>query len=124
MGQKLMDPPTVEGWHAGKEWIDGGTLTERVNFAVETLSDTSKPGFRELVANLKACDQPVYEGVFVDTVLRHLCRLEVKDETRGTLQAHAITQGALDFDNDPEGSEKRVLQMLNLAVATREFQFE
>ena len=91
---------------------------------METLSDTSKPGFRELIANLEACYQPVSEGIFVDTVLRHLCRLEVSDETRGTLQAHAITQGALDFDSDREGSEKRVLQMLNLAVATREFQFE
>ena len=27
MGQKLLDPPTVEGWHTGKEWIDGGLLT-------------------------------------------------------------------------------------------------
>ena len=25
MGQKLLDPPTVEGWHTGKEWIDGGS---------------------------------------------------------------------------------------------------
>lgn len=124
MGQKLMDPPTVEGWHAGKEWIDGGTLTERVNFAVETLADTSKPGFQELIATLKECEQPVSEGTFVEAVLRHLCRLEVSDETRATLQAHAITQGELDFENDADGSEKRVLQMLNLAVATREFQFE
>src|SRR5262245_20172375 len=30
MGQSLMNPPTVEGWHTGKEWIDGGTLNERV----------------------------------------------------------------------------------------------
>ena len=124
MGQKLMDPPTVEGWHTGKEWIDGGTLTERVNFAVDTLSDTGKPGFRQLIDTLSALDQPVGEGEFVDAVLTHLCRLVVSDETRGTLEAHAITQGALNFVTDPEGSEKRVLQMLNLAVATREFQFE
>ena len=124
MGQKLMDPPTVEGWHTGKEWIDGGTLTERVNFAVDTLSDTGKPGFRQLIDTLSGLDQPVAEGEFVDAVLTHLCRLVVSDETRGTLEAHAITQGALNFVTDPEGSEKRVLQMLNLAVATREFQFE
>ena len=25
MGQDLMNPPTVEGWHTGREWIDSGT---------------------------------------------------------------------------------------------------
>lgn len=124
MGQKLMDPPTVEGWHTGKEWIDGGTLTERVNFAVDTLSDTAKPGFRNLVATLQASEQPVPEGAFVQAVLEFLCRLEVSDETRATLQAHAITQGPLDFAADADDAEKRVVQMLALAVATREFQFE
>ncbi len=43
MGQGLQLPPTVEGWHTGKEWIDSGTLTERVNFAVNQLSDTPGP---------------------------------------------------------------------------------
>ena len=33
MGQDLLNPPTVEGWHTGKEWIDSGALVERVNFA-------------------------------------------------------------------------------------------
>jgi len=26
MGQDLMNPPTVEGWHTGREWIDSGTF--------------------------------------------------------------------------------------------------
>ena len=45
MGQKLLDPPTVEGWHTGREWVDGGTLTERVNFAVREVSDASPTGY-------------------------------------------------------------------------------
>ena len=40
MGQELLNPPTVEGWHTGKEWIDGGTLTERINFSV---GETQRP---------------------------------------------------------------------------------
>ena len=123
MGQKLMDPPTVEGWHTGKEWIDGGTLTERVNFAVDTLSDPSKPGFQDLVDELRRDEQPISPSVFVQAVLDHLCRLEVSDETRGTLEAHAITQGPLHFEDDPDGSVQKVVQMLTLAVSTREFQF-
>ena len=53
MGQKLLDPPTVEGWHTGKEWIDGGLLTARVNFAVREVSDASKPGIQDLMSRLK-----------------------------------------------------------------------
>ena len=29
MGQALLNPPSVEGWHAGVEWIDTGNLVER-----------------------------------------------------------------------------------------------
>ena len=32
MGQELFNPPSVEGWHTGREWIDGGTLVQRINF--------------------------------------------------------------------------------------------
>ena len=44
MGQELLNPPTVEGWHTGREWIDGGTMNERVNFAVNEVSDASQAG--------------------------------------------------------------------------------
>ena len=32
MGQDILDPPSVEGWHTGEEWINSGALVERVNF--------------------------------------------------------------------------------------------
>ena len=41
MGQDLMNPPSVEGWHTGKEWIDTGILVERINFAGRPRSATS-----------------------------------------------------------------------------------
>ena len=41
MGMDLMNPPTVEGWHTGHEWIDSGTLVERINFACSTGADRS-----------------------------------------------------------------------------------
>src|SRR4030088_1092329 len=31
MGQDLLNPPSVEGWHTGKEWINSGTLNARTN---------------------------------------------------------------------------------------------
>ena len=41
MGQALLNPPSVEGWHAGVEWIDTGNLVERINFAGEQISDST-----------------------------------------------------------------------------------
>ena len=32
MGQDLLNPPSVEGWHTGKEWINSGSLMSRINF--------------------------------------------------------------------------------------------
>ena len=44
MGQEIFNPPSVEGWHTGKEWIDGGTLVHRINFTSDFVADTSFPG--------------------------------------------------------------------------------
>src|ERR687891_1176791 len=48
-GQELLNPPSVESWHTGEEWIDGGALVRRVNFAAKYLSDTSLPGVRAII---------------------------------------------------------------------------
>ena len=48
MGQDLANPPTVEGWHTGKEWIDSGTLVERINFTADQMGNTNLPGIRPL----------------------------------------------------------------------------
>jgi uncharacterized protein (DUF1800 family) len=50
MGQDLLNPPSVEGWHTGKEWIDTGCLVERANFGAKQLGDISKPGVQRIIA--------------------------------------------------------------------------
>ena len=55
MGQEILNPPTVEGWHTGTEWLDAGTLSERINFAVQSVSDANKPGIKTL--HTEASDQ-------------------------------------------------------------------
>ena len=52
MGQGLLQPPTVEGWHEGMEWIDSGSLVERVNFAARELGDVRNPGVRSIIDRL------------------------------------------------------------------------
>ncbi len=126
MGQKLMDPPSVEGWHTGKEWIDGGTLTERVNYSVDTLNDLNKPGVKALVDRVRAAgtSTTTTPKELVDQVLELLGTLEVEPETRHALLAHAETNGTLDWSSDDscETSSATVVQMLTLVVSTREFQ--
>ena len=38
MGQALLDPPSVEGWHTGKEWINTANLARRADCRPPTLS--------------------------------------------------------------------------------------
>ena len=124
MGQKLMDPPSVEGWHTGKEWFDGGTLTERVNYAVDTLNDPEKPGVKAIIDHVRASGQTA-PSELVSQLLELVGPLEVDAATGDALITHAESEGALDWGSDTaiEASTTRVVQMLTLVVATREYQF-
>jgi hypothetical protein len=123
MGQKLMDPPSVEGWHTGKEWIDGGTLTERVNYAVDTLNDPKKPGVKAIIDRVRASGQ-IAPNELVNKLLELSGSLEVDAATRDVLIAHAESEGELDWSSGSaiEASTTRVVRMLTLVVATREYQ--
>ena len=49
MGQSILDPPSVEGWHTGTEWVNTAALVNRINFAVDLFSDEGKPGVRYII---------------------------------------------------------------------------
>jgi uncharacterized protein (DUF1800 family) len=125
MGQHLLNPPTVEGWHTGKEWIDGGTLNDRVNFAVDHLADLDKPGVQAVVARLGSNGDTVTPAEFVDRVLDLAGPIEAGDETRDGLIEYAESGGDLAFRTEDEraASSARVGRMLQLVVASREYQF-
>ena len=125
MGQELMNPPTVEGWHTGKEWIDGGALNERVNFAVNELNDLSQPGIKEIVARVSADGGSRRPEEFVDQCLDLAGPVEVSDETKSALRKYANSGGDLRFgtDADREESAARIARMLQLIVSSREYQF-
>ena len=48
----MLNPPTVEGWHTGPEWINSGTLIDRINFASGLLGNTELPGVRSMINRL------------------------------------------------------------------------
>ena len=125
MGQHLLNPPTVEGWHTGKEWIDGGTLNDRVNFAVDHIADLGNPGVRDLIGRLRTNGDTVPPEEFVDRVLELTGPIDAGAETRDGLMEYAESGGELAFRTADETaeSEARVARMLQLVVASREFQF-
>ena len=89
MGQEILNPPSVEGWHTGKEWIDGGTLVRRINFIADYISDLNQPGVRDLVGKLQAEGPVISPENLVDGCLRLLGCYELEPETREMLVKHA-----------------------------------
>jgi len=121
MGEALMNPPSVEGWHTGKEWIDTGILVERINFAAEQVANPDQPGVRAIINRLKAAGELSPEQ-FVDGTLDLVGPLPVQPVTRTTLVNHVSKEGPLTF-SDADVVDQRVTELLQLIVATREFQF-
>ncbi len=124
MGQDLMNPPTVEGWHTGGEWIDSGTLVERINFAADQLGNLTLPGVRDMVnrvAENGASDAAVPPEDLVDRCLELLGAYELAEVTRSQLVDHLSKGG--DLVPGTEHFSQRVGQTLQLIVSTQEYQF-
>jgi hypothetical protein len=124
MGQDLLNPPSVEGWHTGKEWINSGSLMARINFVAELIGDPSLPGVRAMINRLKAKGTLSPEQL-VDGCLDLLGPMELSAETRQELTDQAKEWGQISWDNEVNAqlADKRVGEMLQLIVATREYQF-
>ena len=125
MGQGLLMPPSVEGWHEGTEWIDSGALVERVNFAAKEVSDPNKPGVKAMIDRLASSNGGVLTPEeLVDRCLDLMGPIAVSDDTHASLVEYAERDGNLDLSSrqPADEAEQRVGNMLSLVVSTREFQ--
>ena len=120
MGQDLLNPPTVEGWHTGSEWIDSGTLVERINFTADQVGNLNHPGIRSIVERLGA-EGATNPEALVNRCLDMLGSYELAEETRDQLIDHVARGGELSPGSDDYSN--RVGQVLQLIVSTQEFQF-
>ena len=125
MGQSLHDPPSVEGWHTGREWINSGSVVKRINFVVDRLSDTDLPGVQSIVGRVASGDQAMTPAALVDRCLEFMGPVEVSEQTRQELISHAEDEGPVSWacDEDYATSTQRVGDMLSLIAATTEYQF-
>ncbi len=124
MGQQLLDPPSVEGWHTGVEWITTGSLVDRVNFAVSQFADIDQPGVRSIIDRVVAQGDRISPEGLVSSCLDIIGPLSVSEDTRQELLAHASQGGELrsEANGENRASALRVSEMLQLVVSTREFQ--
>ena len=125
LGQYLLEPPGVEGWHEGEEWIDSGALVERVNFLAQELGDVSKPGVRAIIDRLAT----EYGGILspdevVDRCLELMGHVNLSEASRAKIAEHVARRGEVDLRGHRQGdeSERRIGEVLGLIVSTRDYQ--
>ena len=122
MGQHLLNPPSVEGWHWGTEWIDSGALVERVNFAAERLGNLESPGVQDMVDNvLSDGNGSLGPAELVERALDQLSMTAVTDETMSSLIEFVERTDEMGGGNGRTAQE-RAAHALKLAAAAPEFQ--
>ncbi len=124
MGQYLINPPSVEGWHEGLEWIDTGTFVERLNFASGQLGNAEHPGVRSIIERVATNGgSAIGPAELVDRCLDEIGMISVSDDTRASLVDYASADGEIIAgpEVEPE-TEQRVSQLLQMIAATHEFQ--
>ena len=112
MGQWLHNPPSVEGWHQGEEWIETGSLVERINFASEQLGDATLPGVASILS--RVVEERVPGDRLLDKCLAELGELELSEETSASLREFAVSGGPVD--------REKASQMLRMIAASQDFQ--
>ncbi len=118
MGQYLNNPPSVEGWHQGTDWIDTGSLVERVNFASQQLGDATKPGVQAIIDRISAANSSgTSPEALVEACLEHIGAIAVSEDTRRELVNFASAIGT-----PGDASRSRIAAMLQMVAATHEFQ--
>lgn len=126
MGQIIYDPPSVEGWHTGKEWINSGAMMNRVNFVADRVSNTNLPGVKAIIQRISEMNgSSMNPEQLVHHCLDQMGPMEISDKTRQELLEQVEIDGTASWSTEKEykASSKRVADLLALIAGTREYQF-
>jgi uncharacterized protein (DUF1800 family) len=121
MGQHLLNPPSVEGWHEGEEWVDSGALLERINFAAAELGHRDSPGVKQMLRWVESAGESLQPEEFVETCLDALGSIDLSPRSKTILVEHAA-QDRQVVSGTPEGAD-RTIEMLQLIVSTPDYQY-
>ncbi|MBI2965054.1 MAG: DUF1800 domain-containing protein [Chloroflexi bacterium] len=123
MGQQLLNPPTVEGWHPGREWIDSAYLIERVNFAADMLGDPSAPGVVAISRRIAGGRSGIEALALVDAVLYEMGALMLSPAAKQAIIENLELVGEVAC-NPPEVFANTVARVCRTISTAREFQLE
>ena len=115
MGQFLLNPPSVEGWHEGEEWIDSGSLIERINYASDEITNINSPGVKRIIEIISSKKLNSEED-FVNASLEALGYLEISDRTKEIIKEHLNK-------NNNISEENKIIDLLKIIVSTPDFQY-
>ena len=96
-----------------------------MNFASDQLGDLQQKGVQDIIERISKQSDRISPDHLVDSCLDLVGPLVLEEKTRKTLVEKARVLGEVDLalDGSMAGLEARVSEMLQLIVATREFQF-
>tara|TARA_B100000745_G_scaffold70455_1_gene42110 strand:+ start:102 stop:1529 length:1428 start_codon:yes stop_codon:yes gene_type:complete len=122
MGQFLNNPPSVEGWHQGTDWLDTGTLVERVNFASQQIGDSTKPGIQAMIERIASTPNSVASPEnLIRVCLEEMGVISVEEDTMKVLIDFA-SQGHDQPINASNDGSQRISATLQMVASTKEFQ--
>lgn len=117
MGQFLLNPPSVEGWHEGEEWIDSGALVERINFVAYELSNHNAFGMKRMAEEVTSSIANDSASNYLDRCLRSMGFIEISDRTRSILIDH------IDRSDKGISETALVFEMFKLIGSTPDYQY-
>ena len=122
MGQFLNNPPSVEGWHQGTDWLDTGTLVERVNFASQQIGDSTKPGIQEMIERIASTPNNLASPEnLIRVCLEEMGVISVEEDTMKVLIDFA-SQGHDQPVNTSNDGAQKISAALQMVASTKEFQ--
>ena len=121
MGQHLLNPPSVEGWHEGEEWVDSGSLIERINFASGEVGRTDAPGIERMIELVENSNDALQPAEFIEACLDALGCIDLGERSKSVLIDHAAQIGS--FASDNLGNTERIVEMFQLIVSTPDYQY-
>ena len=122
MGQFLNNPPSVEGWHQGTDWLDTGTLVERVNFASQQIGDSTKPGIQAMIERIASTPNNVASPEdLISVCLEEMGVISVEEDTMKVLIDFASQGHDQPINASNDGSQK-ISATLQMVASTKEFQ--
>ena len=116
MGQHLLNPPGVEGWHEGEEWVDSGSLIERINFAASEVGRVDTPGIRRMIELVEIAGDDLQPEEFVEACLDAMGSIDLGAGSKEVLIDHVK-------QNDSMSSADRTVEMFQLIVSTPDYQY-